>query len=488
MVELKKISNSENKFSDSPTLKKIGDIEWEIPKTGKMLVPGKIFASEKLIKDIKKDKTLEQVRNVAMLPGILKASMAMMDAHQGYGFSIGGVAAFPLDKGIVSPGGVGFDINCGVRLLATNINVSDFMSKRKEVLHDFKRTIPSGVGRGRKERLSMEELNEVLEKGIEWAVEQGKARKEDLERCEENGRMKNANSADVSDRAKKRGLPQLGTLGAGNHFLEIQKVEEIYDEKIARIFGLEKGKIVIMIHCGSRGLGHQVASDYIKAMEDEYGIKGLPNRELINAPINSELGKKYLSAMNCAVNFAFNNRQLIMHDVRQILERYFPGSENHLVYDVCHNIAKIEEHVVDGEKMKLCVHRKGATRSFGPGRKEIPVVYRNIGQPVIIPGSMGTSSYILVGTKKAEEVSFGSTAHGAGRVMSRHEALKRFRGEDIKKELGKKDIEIEAGSWKSIAEEAPRVYKDIDEVVRVSDELGIGNLVAKVKPLGVMKG
>ncbi len=470
-----------------PEVKKISEVEWEIPKTGQMNVPGKIFASEKLMENIKQDKTLEQVKNVAMLPGIINASFAMPDAHQGYGFPIGGVAAFPVDKGIVSPGGVGFDINCGVRLLATNIKVSDFMKKRRQVLHDFKRTIPSGVGRGRKEKLSFEELNQVLEKGVEWAVENRFGKKEDLERCEENGKMK-GNPADVSDRAKQRGLSQLGTLGAGNHFLEIQKVEEIYDEKIAKQFGLNKENITIMIHCGSRGLGHQVASDYIRAMEDKYGIVGLPDRELINAPIKSELGKKYMSAMNCAVNFAFCNRQMIMHDIRGILKRYFPKNKNHLVYDVCHNIAKIEEHLVDNKKIKLCVHRKGATRSFGPGRKEIPEVYRKIGQPVIIPGSMGTASYVLVGTKKAEEVSFGSTAHGAGRVMSRHEALRQFRGEKIKQELAEKDIEIEAGGWKSIAEEAPGVYKDIDEVVRVSHKAGIGNLVVRVKPLAVMKG
>jgi len=504
-MEIKKISDSENKFFDSPALKKIGDVEWEIPKTGKMNVPGKIFASEKLMKDIKQDKTLEQVQNVAMLPGIIKASMAMPDAHQGYGASIGAVAAFPAEDGIISPGMTGFDINCGIRILATNIKVSDFMKKRKEVLHEFTRTIPSGVGRGRREKLSFEELDEVLKKGAEWAVEKGKGTEEDLERCEENGRMKNANPKDVSQRAKQRGLPQLGTLGAGNHFLEIQRVDEIFDEKIARIFELDKDCIVISIHCGSRGLGHQVASDYMKAMEDEYGFKNLPDRELINAPINSELGKKYFSAMACAVNYAFCNRQLIMHDVRQILEGYFPKNKNHLIYDVAHNITKIEKHIIDGKDSKksrifgnskiknfevkeVLVVRKGATRSFGPGRKEIPKVYRDVGQPVIIPGSMGTASYVLVGTKKAEEISFGSTCHGAGRVMSRHEALRQFRGEQIKKELQEKDIEIEAGGWKSIAEEAPGVYKNIDEVVRVSHKAGIGNLVARLNPLAVMKG
>jgi len=469
-------------------LKKISDIEWEIPKTGKMNVPCAVYASEKLLESIQQDKSLEQIKNVAMLPGIVKHAIALSDAHQGYGFPIGGVAGFDLEKGIISPGGVGYDINCGVRLLATNISVEDFMKKRKEFLHDLKRTIPSGVGRGRKEKLSDEDLNLILKKGAEWAVEKGFGVKEDLQRCEEYGKMSGANPKYVSEKAKQRGLSQCGTLGAGNHFLEIQVIDEVFDKEIAKAFGLEKGYVVIMIHCGSRGLGHQVASDYIKLMEDEFGIKNLPDRELINAPVNSELGKKYLSAMKCAVNFAFCNRQLIMNEIRNVLKRYFPKNKNHLVYDVCHNIAKIEEHVVDGKNMKLCVHRKGATRSFGAGRKEIPAVYRKIGQPVLIPGSMGTSSYVLVGTKKAEEVSFGSTAHGAGRVMSRGEALRTLKGEEIKKELLEKDIIIEAGGSRSIAEEAPEVYKDIDEVVRVSHKAGIGNLVAKLKPLAVMKG
>ncbi len=468
-------------------LKKISEYEYELPKTNEMLVPGRLFLSEKLLEYVEED-ALKQVANVAMLPGILKYSIGMSDMHTGYGFSIGGVAAFPLDTGIVSPGGVGFDINCGVRALTTNIPVEEFLKKRKQILHDIYRSVPSGVGRGRKERLTFEELDEVLKKGVEWAVEKGKGTKEDLERCEEYGRMKQANPENVSKRAKQRGFPQLGTLGAGNHFLEIQKIEEIFDEKTAETFGLNKDKIVIMIHCGSRGLGHQIASDYMKEMEEKIGSQGLPDRELINAPIKSELGQKYLSAMSCAVNYAFCNRQLIMHDVRKVLERHFPENKNHLIYDVAHNIAKIEEHTIDGKKMQLCIHRKGATRSFGPGRKEIPKVYREVGQPVIIPGSMGTSSYILAGTKKAEEISWGSTAHGAGRVMSRHEALRQFRGEQIKQELKNKDIEIEAGGWKSIAEEAPGVYKDINEVVKVSQELGIGKLVAKMKPLAVMKG
>lgn len=471
-----------------PELKKISEIEWEIPKTGKMLVPGKIFASEKLMKNIKQDISLEQIKNVAMLPGIIKASFAMPDMHQGYGFPIGGVAAFDLDKGIVSPGGVGYDINCGVRILATNIKVKDFQPKLKTILHDFKRTIPSGVGRGHKEKLSDQELDEVLKKGAEWAVENNYGSKDDLETCEEYGKISPANPDDVSQRAKARGRPQLGTLGAGNHFLEIQKVESILDEKTAKTFGIEKDTIVIMIHCGSRGLGHQIASDYIKLMEQNTDTSKLPDRELVNAPIKSELGKKYISAMNCAVNFAFCNRQMIMHYVREILKKYFPKNKNHLIYDVCHNIAKFEQHKVDNQTKEVCIHRKGATRAFGPGRKEIPEVYRKTGQPVIIPGSMGTASYLLVGTEKAEQVSFASTAHGAGRLMSRSKAIRTLNAEKIRLELKQKGIEIEAGSQKGISAEAPQAYKDIDEIVRVSDVAGIAKIVAKLKPLGVMKG
>jgi tRNA-splicing ligase RtcB (3'-phosphate/5'-hydroxy nucleic acid ligase) len=456
-------------------IKKVSKNVWKIPKQGKMNVPAFIYASDKLMDKIKEDKSLEQIKNVAMLPGILKASYAMPDAHQGYGFSIGGVAAFDAEKGIISPGGVGYDINCGVRVLATDISLEEFMKKRKEVIHDFKRTIPSGVGRGHKKKLKDEELNEMLIKGAEWAVEKGMGVKADLENCEEKGKVSPANPEDVSQRARSRGKPQSGTLGAGNHFLEIQKVDEIYDEKIAAKFGIKKDSVLIMIHCGSRGLGHQVASDYIKLMEEESGFKNLPDRELINAPIKSELGQKYLSAMNCAVNFAFCNRQIIMNYVRDVLKRYFPKSKNHLIYDVAHNIAKIEEHKVEEVIKKVCVHRKGATRSFP-------------GLPVIIPGSMGTASYLLVGTEKAEELSWGSTAHGAGRVMGRGEAHRKFKGEDIKKQLEEKDIEVEAGSIHGLVEEAPQVYKDIDEVIEVSDSLGLARKVARLVPLAVMKG
>ena len=455
-------------------LKKLNENMWEIPRSGKMKVPAIIFASEKLLKDIQKDNTLQQLKNMAMLPGIVKNAIALADAHNGYGFPIGGVAAFNLDTGIISPGGVGYDINCGVRMLSTNIKLEDFMKKRKEILHAIFRSVPSGVGKGGK-AYSREELNEVLNQGAEWCVKHKMGTNDDLEHCEENGKMSPANPSDVSQRAISRGLPQLGTLGSGNHFLEIQKVDKILDKELAKKWGISEGNITIMIHCGSRGLGHQVASDYIKLMEDKYGWENLPDRELINAPIKSELGQKYLSAMNCAVNFAFANRQMIMNHVREQLKYYFPRSEIKLVYDVCHNIAKIETHIVDGKKMKLCVHRKGATRAFA-------------GQPVIIPGSMGTASYLLVGTKKAEELSFGSTAHGAGRVESRTSARRELTAEGVRKELSDKDIIIEAGSMKGLVEEAPEVYKDIDEVVRVSHEAGIGNIVARLVPLAVMKG
>jgi len=456
-------------------LKKISEVEWEIPKTGKMNVPGRIFASEKLLKDIQKDNTLIQVKNVAMLPGILKASIACPDAHQGYGVCIGGVAAFDIDKGVISPGGVGYDINCSVRLLRTNLTLKDIEKiGRRELIHSLFRAVPSGVGSRGKLELGKQELDEVLVGGAQWAVEKAYGNKEDYLHTEENGKLKPANPNDVSQKAKARGKNQLGSLGAGNHFLEMQIVDEVFDEKIAKVFGLKKGMITIMIHCGSRGLGHQVASDYIKEMGDEYGFPE-QDRDLVNAPIKSELGKKYLSAMSCAANFAFANKQLITHWIRENLKHYFPKFKAEVVYDVCHNIAKFEKHKINGKVKEVLIMRKGATRSFD-------------GQPVLLPGSMGTASYVLVGTKKAEEISFGSTAHGAGRIISRTEARKKLKPEDIKKQLEKKDIYLETGSFKGISEEAPEVYKDIDEVVIVSHEAGIGNLVAKLKPLGVIKG
>ncbi len=468
--------------------KKSGSNVWEIPKHGSMRVPAFVYASEKLMESIRKDKTLEQASNVACLKGIQKASYVMPDAHQGYGFPIGGVAAFDMDEGIISPGGVGYDINCSVRLLRTGLSVDDFMKKRKEVLNELFNNVPAGVGRGGKTRISKEELLEVLSKGARWAVSQGYGTEEDYRHTEEEGMME-ADTSYVSERALKRGMPQLGSLGAGNHFLEIQKVDKILNSQTAGSFGIDSSNnVCIMIHCGSRGLGHQVASDYIKQMEDKYGHEGLPDRELINAPVNSELGQNYLKAMGAAANFAFANKQMITHWVREGFNKIYGEPDIHVVYDVCHNIAKIEKHMVEGSRKKVCVHRKGATRSFGPGREEIPEAYRSVGQPVIIPGSMGTASYVMVGTKKAEELSFGSTAHGAGRLGSRHEALKRFRGEKIRDELSEKGVEIKSVSWKTVAEEAPGIYKDIDEVVRVSKETGLGEPVVRLMPLSVMKG
>jgi len=469
-------------------LKKINEFTWQIDKQDSMKVPAIIFASEKLLEKIKQDKTLEQAKNVACLKGIQKASYAMPDAHQGYGFSIGGVAAFDMDEGIISPGGVGYDINCGVRLLRTDLKADDALSKRKQFLDEIHKEVPAGVGKGGITKVTKDVLMEVLSKGAKWAVEQGYGTADDLQKTEEYGNMK-ADTNAVSERALQRGIPQLGTLGAGNHFLEMQKVDQIFDKEIAKSFGIdEAGQIMVMIHCGSRGLGHQVASDYIKKMEDKYGTQGLPDRELINAPISSELGQKYYNAMCAAVNFAFVNRQMITHWTRDVFKKVFGSSEGmNQVYDVCHNLAKFEKHEIDGQKKEVCVHRKGATRSFGPGRVEVPEVYRNIGQPVIIPGSMGTASYLMVGTKKAEEISFGSTAHGAGRVGSRAQALRTLRGERVARDLANKGIEVK-GPWKGLAEEAPQMYKDIDEVVNVSHKLGIGNLVARLVPLAVMKG
>jgi tRNA-splicing ligase RtcB len=471
-------------------MRKISDHIWEIPKSGQMKVPAVIYASSKLLESIKRDQTLQQLRNVACLPGIQKTAYVMPDAHQGYGFPIGGVAAFDLDQGIISPGGVGYDINCGVRLLKTEYLEKDVQEKRKQLLAEIFKEVPAGVGKGGITKLSRNVLLEICTKGAEWAVENGYGAREDLQRTEENGRMKEADPNRLSSRALERGLPQLGTLGAGNHFLEIQKVAEIFDKDVAGAFGIHTlGQVLVMIHCGSRGLGHQVASDYIQLMENKFGIRGLPDRELINAPVRSPLGQEYYKSMSAAVNFAFANRQMIAHWVREVFERIMGSSKGmDQVYDVCHNVAKIEKHKIDGDLKEVCLHRKGATRSFGPGRMEIPEIYRNVGQPVIIPGSMGTASYILVGTKEAEELSFASTAHGAGRLMSRHEALRRFRGEKIRDELASKGIELQSTSWKGVAEEASEAYKDVDEVVEVSHKLGIGRLVAKVVPIGVMKG
>jgi tRNA-splicing ligase RtcB len=468
-------------------LKKVDEYVWEIPKKNGMNVPGIVYASEKLMEKLKEDKALEQVKNVAMLPGIIGKSIACPDAHQGYGFPIGGVAAFDIDKGVVSPGGVGYDINCSVRLLRTNLKLEDVLKKKKELTKALFVAVPSGVGVKGRIKLDSKELDEVLKNGVKWAVEKGYGTNEDSELTEDGGCLPNADPKDVSQRAKSRGMPQLGSLGAGNHFLEVQFVDEIFDKEVAKKFGLKKGEVTIMIHCGSRGLGHQVASDYIQLMEKEYGWPK-QDRELVNAPIKSELGKKYLSAMACAANFGFANKQLITHWIRDEVKKIFPDFKANVVYDVCHNIAKFEEHIVSSKKKEVLVMRKGATRSFGAGRKELPKKYFEVGQPVIIPGSMGTASYVLVGTETAEKLSWASTAHGAGRVSSRSFAIKNLDPKKIMKDLTDKGIEILAGSEKGLSEEAPEVYKDIEEVVAVSDKVGLGKIVARLKPIGVVKG
>src|SRR3989344_2638047 len=467
--------------------KKIVENIYELPKQGKMLVPARIFASDKIFKAVE-EICVSQLVNVAQLPGIVGYSMAMPDVHVGYGFPIGGVAAFDLEKGVISPGGVGYDVNCGVRILVSNLKKEEFMKKRKEVLNEIYKNVPSGLGENGEFKLSENDLREVLEQGVGWAVKKGYATKEDEERIEDNGCIKNADSSKVSQKARGRGRNQLGTLGSGNHFIEVQEVEKVFDKKTAEAFGLKMGQIVVMIHCGSRGLGHQVASDYIHAMEKEYGYDRLPDRELACAPINSKLGEDYRKAMNAAANFAFANRQVITFQIRKSFKKLFSKSKLEILYDVAHNIAKFEKHKINGKEVEVCVHRKGATRSFGPGRKELPSRYRKTGQPILIPGSMGTFSYVLVGTDKAEELSFASTAHGAGRVLSRTYALNNITSDEVEGQLRKHDVMIKAGSKKGMVEEAPAAYKDIDEVARVSHELGLGMLVSRLRPLAVIKG
>ena len=469
-------------------MKKIKENIYEISAEDGMNVPARIYASEKIINKIKEDKTIEQIKNVAHLPGIINSSIALADAHQGYGFSIGGVAAFDLKKGVISPGGVGFDINCGVRLLKTNLTKKDILNNQEKILKDLDRKIPTGVGRGSPFQMTKDEFKKIMIGGSKYLVEKGYGEKQDYLHTEEEGNIAGANPSKISERAIKRGIGQLGSVGSGNHFLEVLFVDKIFNKKVAKSFGLKKNQAVVLIHCGSRGFGHQVASDYIKKMEEEYGFENLPDRQLINAPIKSKSGKEYYSSMCCAVNFAFANRQLLTHWVREEMRNIFPKIKIDVVYDVCHNIAKFEKHFVDKKIKEICVHRKGATRSFGPGRKEIPKDYKKVGQPVLIPGTMGTSSYVLVGTKKAEKLTFGSTVHGAGRVMSRTGALKTLKGERTKKTLNEKGILIKSGSLKSLTEESPEVYKDIEEVVRVVHDLGISKKVARLKPLVVIIG
>ncbi len=487
--------SEENENSVHYVLTKINDNTWEVPGNFKpgMNVPGRIFVSKSLL-DILEGETIDQVANVASLPGIQKFSMAMPDAHLGYGFPIGGVAAFDKEEGVISPGGVGFDINCGVRLIRSNLSRADILPKLTELLDALFEAIPSGVGSKSRLRVNDTELDDIFIHGVRWAVKNGYGVHKDLEHCESNGMMPGADPSKVSVKARKRGRPQIGTLGSGNHFLEVQYVDRIYDEKAAEAFGLKEGQVTFMIHCGSRGAGHQICTDHLQKLTQaskKYNIP-LPDKQLACAPANSEEAQDYFKAMVCAANYAWVNRQVIMHWAREVFEQYFGSDPDDLgldlVYDVAHNVAKLEKHIIDGEEKEVYVHRKGATRAFPAGHPEIPKNYIEVGQPVIIPGSMGTASYVLKGGPAAMELTFGSACHGAGRVMSRKSAKRELRGEDIQKELRSQGIIVKATQPSLIAEEAPEVYKSSSDVVDVVHDLGIATKVARVLPMGVVKG
>ena len=476
--------------------KKIGENQYEIESDSNlgMKVPVRIYADEPLLQKMLSDRTTMQARNVASIPGIVGHSVVLPDGHEGYGFPVGGVAAMDAEEGMISPGGVGYDINCGVRLLRSNLNEQTVRSKLKDLVNDLFSSIPSGVGSKGAVKLSHSELDEVLVKGVNWAIDHGYGSSNDSDVCEENGQIQNADPNKVSDKARKRGAPQLGSLGSGNHFLEVQKVAEIHDEEAANRMGIKEGTITVLIHCGSRGFGHQVCSDYLRVSEqamEKYGID-LPDRELACVPNSSEEGESYRKAMFAALNFAWSNRQMLTHWTRNSFERVFNQSESDLdmklVYDVAHNIAKVEKHKVDGAERKLVVHRKGATRAFPANRDEIPSTYRNLGQPVLVPGSMGTSSWILLGKPNSMNLSFGSTAHGAGRTMSRSKARRNYTENDVKKSLNDQGIFIKALTRDGVVEETPQAYKDVDAVVNVSHNLGIATKVARLVPIGVIKG
>jgi len=481
---------------DGP-LNRIDDYRWEIPRSYKagMRVPGLIYADQAMLALIREEQAPEQVANVAFLPGIIGRSMAMPDIHWGYGFPIGGVAATSMKDGVVSPGGVGYDINCGVRLLRTNLTEAEVKPRISALVNALFNHVPSGLGSEGKIRLSDRDLRDVLEKGAQWAVSHGYGLSDDLEVTEEGGAMKGANPDKVSDRAKKRGIPQSGTLGSGNHFLEVQVVREIYDEAAARTMGIEGiGQVLLLIHTGSRGLGYQVCDDYLRVMEGavrRYGIV-LPDRELACAPLDSPEARDYLAAMACAANYAWANRQCIAHWSREAFSRVFGRTPDQLgmaqIYDVAHNIAKIEQHMVDGKPVTVCVHRKGATRAFPGGHKDVPKKYASIGQPVLIPGDMGRRSYVAVGTDRALQETFGSTCHGAGRVQSRGAAMRSLKGVNITRELASRGIIVKAASPHSLAEEASEAYKDVSKVVEITHQAGISRKVLMAEPLGVVKG
>jgi len=475
-------------------LEKIDDNRWIIPKQGAMRVPGLVYSSEKLLQDIKNDQSLTQVKNVAELKGIIGYSFGMPDIHWGYGFPIGGVAAMDTESGVISPGGVGYDINCGVRLIATNLQVKEVRNIIEKIVDGIFYAVPSGVGSKGSIVLSEKEMEKVMVKGARWATEKGFGAKDDLEFCEENGALSDADPEKVSRRAKERGFKQLGTLGAGNHFIEIQAVEEIFDNEAAEVFGIEKDLIVIMVHTGSRGFGYQICDDYLEVMQraiQKYNIE-IPDRQLACAPINSQEGNDYFRGMCAGANYAWANRQCITHSIRQVFERLFSKSSESLglklIYDVSHNIAKFEEHDIKGKKTRVCVHRKGATRAFGPGHSSLPDRYKKIGQPVIIPGDMGRNSYLLTGTELAMKETFGTVCHGAGRLMSRHEAIRKAGSRSIIKELEKKGIIVRSENEKTLLEEMSDAYKNVNEVVDVVCNAGLSKKIAKLRPLGVIKG
>jgi tRNA-splicing ligase RtcB len=475
---------------DLAALERVSEFEWRIPPAGRMRVPGILYAGEDLIREMD-DKVREQVTNVATLPGIVKASFAMPDAHWGYGFPIGGVAAFDADEGgVVSAGGVGFDISCGVRLLRTGLGAADLDPIRETLANALFARIPAGVGSTGTIHLRGREMDAMLLGGARWAVDRGYGEAADLERVEEHGCMSGAEPDRVSAHAKKRQADEVGTLGSGNHYLEVQRVTEVFDVSAAAALGLAEGEITVAIHCGSRGLGHQIGTEFLRSMAASAAEQGivLPDRELACAPIRSATGQAYLGAMRAAINCALANRQVITHLARQVFADVIPGSRLTLVYDVSHNTCKLESHLVDGDRRRLFVHRKGATRAFAPGHPDLPGELRSIGQPVLIGGTMGTESWVLVGTREGAGLAFGSACHGAGRAMSRHEALRRWRGRAVVEELGRRGIVIRSPSYRGVAEEAPGAYKDVGRVVESADRAGLASRVARLEPLVCIKG
>ncbi len=477
-------------------LRKISDYEWEIPTSFRwdMRVPVRLFASRRLLEASLDDLSIEQAVNAATLPGLVGHVVVMPDMHQGYGFPIGGVAATRTPDGVISPGAIGYDINCGVRLMGSSVPLDAAQALLSELATALDHFCPLGVGSHGGYPVTEAELDQVCRQGASWGLKRGLATEQDLRRTEENGMLDGADPAKVSQRAKDRGRPQLGTLGAGNHFIEVDVVEQIHDEPAASAMGLQEGLLTLQIHCGSRGFGHQICSDYVAAFQNapqRYGIR-LPDRELMCAPLDSPEGKAYLAAMRAAANYAFLNRQILAHGARQAFERVLAGKVKnwhlHQIYDIAHNMGKLERHMVDGQEMQVCVHRKGATRAFGPGAPGLPAEYQSTGQPVLVPGSMGTASWVLVGTEGSMQRSFGSTCHGAGRVLSRSQAKREIQGDALRRELQERGIHVRAGSLSGLAEEAPQAYKDVDDVVETVIGAGIARKVARLRPVAVIKG